>query len=930
MLNLFKPRLCVLAAAIMLASGVCSSAEKVAGTLGTGLDILVVEEMAKRDGAAKLRAVQNPLIRPAANTDENGRVQVIVYLNGRMPLADVEAMIDASGGEVIAKTSTYRAGAIEAWMPVMASNQLAMKKGISSVVLSGVARTNVGAAVSQGVELHRINKLPANVDGRGVTIGVLSDSYNTSGGPITAETDIASGDLPGVGNPNGNTTPVTVIEDFSGGSDEGRGMLQIIHDMAPKAKLGYATAFTGEIAFANNIRALAGLPDAVGSRPDFKADVIVDDIGYLTAPYFSDGIVSQAVDEVASKGVAYFSSAGNSSGSEQFQSAFNFVPADSPIIASSGLNFANVPKELYAGGVHNFGSSTKPDIGQSVDVNFGRVGLQWDDAYDDFPELIRELFTSSGELVDATSSVDFKFNVSADQAININVEGTDNPELDVIIELIDPSGESLFVQDTVFPENAGLLLDTAGEYTVRVTGFEGAIGKFSVEVNETDAKPGITTDLNLLIFGVDGEFLGQLATNNFLFNQPIEFAGIAVGEAQFVIARTTVPTAKNAATRFRYDLFGSAFFGSGRVIEYANVNEPAIFGHKAARGAIAVAAFPFFGPSIPEDFSQGPVDIYFDKNLNRLSKPERRIKPEISAMDGANTTFFGSDVPQDVDTLPNFFGTSASAPHAAAIAALVIQAAGGPGKISPRGIRNTLIASARGANDVDPYKAEALLFGRGGLVRIRANDDSAGINSIIGATFKVENYGFSPMKSLIFNPNGNIAESGATTTPVGTFPEGTASAGLVWDVQQVGSPFAVSDLMGLAAENITAKGVNQAPPPAIVDKHFFTYQLDFTAGSFRFGESFKFGTDTDLLDAVGPAGSAFGNSADLLGAGYSIQQGRLLDGGMRVKAVFENGRTAEGIFRNRLFPSFSPLSGYGFIDAQRAVTLALIGRGRED
>jgi hypothetical protein len=51
---------------------------------------------------------------------------------------------------------------------------------------------------------------------------VLSDSFNTSGGSITAETDISTGDLPGPGNPLGNTTPVTVLEDFPGGTDEGR------------------------------------------------------------------------------------------------------------------------------------------------------------------------------------------------------------------------------------------------------------------------------------------------------------------------------------------------------------------------------------------------------------------------------------------------------------------------------------------------------------------------------------------------------------------------------------------------------------------------------------------------------------------------------------------------------------------------------------
>ena len=57
-------------------------------------------------------------------------------------------------------------------------------------------------------------------------------------------------------------------------------MLQIVHDMAPKARLGFATANGGQLNFANNIRSLAGLPGAPHAVPGFKADVIVDDIIY--------------------------------------------------------------------------------------------------------------------------------------------------------------------------------------------------------------------------------------------------------------------------------------------------------------------------------------------------------------------------------------------------------------------------------------------------------------------------------------------------------------------------------------------------------------------------------------------------------------------------------------------------------------------------
>jgi hypothetical protein len=104
-----------------------------------------------------------------------------------------------------------------------------------------------------------------------------------------------------------------------------------------------------------------------------------------------------------------------------------------------------------------------------------------------------------------------------------------------------------------------------------------------------------------------------------------------------------------------------------------------IYGHPNAAGAEAVGAAFFrdssefdMHPPVLEPFSSaGPTPIFFNTDGTRIPMSEARKKPEIVAPDGTNTTFFGSNI--DADSFPNFFGTSASAPHAAGVAALIKQ-----------------------------------------------------------------------------------------------------------------------------------------------------------------------------------------------------------------------------------------------------------------
>ena len=121
--------------------------------------------------------------------------------------------------------------------------------------------------------------------GAGQTIGILSDSYDTdTTAPTTAAQDVANGELPGAANPCGYATPVTVQADSPGGTDEGRAMAELAHNLAPGAHLAFATAENGELDFANQINQL---------RTVNHATEIVDDVSYLDEPFFQDGPIRE-------------------------------------------------------------------------------------------------------------------------------------------------------------------------------------------------------------------------------------------------------------------------------------------------------------------------------------------------------------------------------------------------------------------------------------------------------------------------------------------------------------------------------------------------------------------------------------------------------------------------------------------------------------
>jgi hypothetical protein len=287
---------------------------------------------------------------------------------------------------------------------------------------------------------------------------------------------------------------------------------------------------------------------------------------------------------------------------------------------------------------------------------------------------------------------------------------------------------------------------------------------------------------------------------------------------------------------------------------------------------------------------------------------EYREKPDLAAMDGANTTFFTSDTANDDDTFPNFFGTSAAAPHAAAIAALVLDTAGGPGSVKPKKMRQILQDSAF-AHDLDPYFSSGFALSLGNLLAINASADPNAISQFDPNVFTLTHFG---TRSL-----ANLSINGTSANPTNT------PGGIVFDERGAplpapGQPFVVGRTDGLTPLDVLATFSLPADAPGLAGQ-WKQLDLAFLPGKFGSGDLLSFGVDRDETDVVGPGGAAGGNSADLLGGGVLIPSGKLVPGGASFFGKFDGNRSFRGEFFNLVGRGYSQLDGYGFINAEAAV-----------
>lgn len=423
---------------------------------------------------------------------------------------------------------------------------------------SGIALTNGDIALKSDVVRNSLG-----IDGSGSKIGILSDSYNSLNG---ASLGIESGDLPGAANPYGYNSEIEVLEDITDGTDEGRGMMEIVHDIAPGAELAFHTAFNGDASFAEGILKLA----------EAGCNIISDDVTYFNEPFFQDGIIAQAVDKAVKKyHVSYFSSAGNYA-RESYQSKFRNSGDTTLVINPYG---GYILGEYI---LHDF------DPGEGVDnfqkVTFGPGDLllyafQWD-----------EPFASASPSSPGSAS-----------------------DLDIFLTL---------------EENAQTVILE------------------SINANE----------------GLDPyEVLGVVNNGTDSLS-----AYIAVGKWLGVSGDNPDP-----------NMIKYVNFGENLIDEY-HTKSATCFGHSNSAKVQSVGASAWFftpeygvdPPEINYFSSVGGTPILMRPNGKRLRRPEIRKNPDFVATDGGNTTFFGQQI-NDGDNFPNFFGTSASAPHAAGVMALL-------------------------------------------------------------------------------------------------------------------------------------------------------------------------------------------------------------------------------------------------------------------
>jgi len=577
--------LSALALAIALAALPGSAAATRAdGKLSPRLAKLATPGLRDAPSARQARALGLVSQGPGSLLRRGNRVLVYVrFDHGAVAGADG---LRAAGAETVDASRRYQVDTVAA-LPAQLPD-LAALPGVTSVqpaytpivadAAPPVAATTpyqpcFGAETSEGDAQLGAAKARAEfeVAGTGTKVGILSDSFDQDPlVPTGAAEDVRSGDLPGAEDPCGEPAPVEVLDDTeASGEDEGRAMAQIVHDLAPGAALSFATAFTGEPDFAENIRALAA----------HGASVIVDDVSYLEEPFFQEGPVGVAIGEVTEgDDVAYYSAAGNNN---SFDDGNEIGSWEAPEFRDS----ESCPASVVALAVAN------PSLNTSHCMDFNP----------------------------APGPPDRTFGIA-----------------------VEP-GEEL-----------------------------------TIDLQWAEPWEGVNTDLDAYLLDENGRVVRSSTERNVASTQqPVEIFGWENQSAATAVVRLVInERLGGGAHPLKFILAQNG--GGVAATEYEESSEgdivgPTIFGHNGSEHAMSIGAIRQNTNSEPEFFSsRGPVTHYFGPvkeagsgQAAELVVPQVLSKPDVVATDGSANTFFGQ-----CEGAWRFYGTSAAAPHAAAVGAL--------------------------------------------------------------------------------------------------------------------------------------------------------------------------------------------------------------------------------------------------------------------
>jgi subtilisin-like proprotein convertase family protein len=556
-----------------------------------------------------------PVLRNGVEKTASGKVLVDI----RATVSD-SLVKDLTAKGAAIRSVSQRYGAIRAEVPLSSVNTIAARADVKQVKKADGAMTaretnpdqksepetkeqkekriaqntrealsdRAGAIESEGDVAHNAAAARENigVTGVGVKICALSDGVDS------LSTSQAGGELPAV----------DVLPGEAGSGDEGTAMLEIIHDVAPSAALGFATAFTSEASFADNILAL---------RFQAHCDVIVDDVIWFAEPRFQDGDVAQSVNAIIADGGMYFSSAGNE--------------------------------------------------GNTVDGTSGH----WEGDY-----------VNSGQLVGKFAGYAHDFDPGPGTQIYEPLSNA-SAGVPLILDWADPAGASSNDYDLYVLDSAGNVLAASQDYQ-NGTGdpFEGFYIPSGTNLRAAVVKFN-GADRYLSISAMRGRFKDQTGLK--AFSTPGMTWGHSAARGAFSVA------AAPAAAAF------------GRPLEAGDPPNPAGPYPNAYNSSSKLERFS----------SDGPRKIFYQPDGTPITPGnfsstggEVRQKPDITAADGVSTSVSG---------FSPFFGTSAAAPHAAAIAGLVLS--GNPG-IDTAEVRDALQSTAIdvGPAGVDTYSGYGVIL----------------------------------------------------------------------------------------------------------------------------------------------------------------------------------------------------------------------------